>query len=72
MAEARAALGLPPTSPHLNFSLGFTEPQTHFSAQVLARFSGEGHTCVQKQCGMPFWGKALALAVWDTDLHVRS
>lgn len=72
MAGARAALGLPPMSPHLNLSLGFAETQTHFAPQVLARFTGEGHTCVQEQLGVPFWGKALALAVGHTDLHVCS
>lgn len=72
MAGARAALGLPPMSPRLNLSLVFTESQAHFAVQVLARFTGEVHTCVQDQCGVPFWGKALALAVWDTDLRVCS
>ena len=74
MAEARVAFGLPPMSPSLRLSLGFMESQTHFAHQVLARFTGYVHTCVQEQYGVPFWGKDLSPGcksfAWGTDLHV--
>lgn len=54
MAEARAAFGLPPTSPSLSLSLGFPESQTNCAEQILARFTGYVHTCVQEQYGLSF------------------
>lgn len=76
MAEARAAFGLPPVSPSLSLSLGFTESQTHFAHQVLARLAVYMHRSVREQYGVPFWGKSLSpcckSSAQGTDLHVGS
>lgn len=63
MAEARAAFGLPPMSPGLRGSLGFTESQTHFAHRVLARFTGYVHVRVSGSSMVCSGAKTLALVV---------